>query len=291
MDYVSYIIFLGFGKLLSFFPLRALYILSDLLYPLVYYIIRYRKKIVYNNLKNAFPEKNDKEIELIAKKFYHHFCDLLVEIVKLLHISPNELNKRVKFRDPNTFLKEYAENKHVLVVLGHYNNWEWGIALGMQRPFKFASIYKPLTNKYFDNLMTKIRSQFGGELIPMAKTARVMVKYIQEGKLTIFNFIADQAPVEAEIQYWTTFLNQDTPVYLGIEKLAQKTGQPVYFGKFIKVKRGYYEAVVQKLCDDCNQLQPHELTEKHLKALETAICEAPEYWLWSHRRWKIKRDR
>jgi Kdo2-lipid IVA lauroyltransferase/acyltransferase len=290
VNYLYYIIFLSFGKLLAYLPLRALYVISDMLYPFVYYIVKYRKKVVFENLQNAFPEKNNKEIEIIAKKFYRHFCDLLVETVKLLHISKNEISRRVKYRDPETFMDEYKQNKHILVVLGHYNNWEWGIALGMQRPYKFASIYKPLTNKYFDELMNKIRAQFGGTLIPMSKIAREMVRSIQGGELTIFNFIADQAPVRSEIQYWTKFLNQDTPVYLGIEKLAQKTNQPVYFGKFIKVKRGYYEAVAQKLCDNCSQLQPHELTEKHIRALEETIREAPEYWLWSHRRWKIKKN-
>jgi len=290
MAFLSYITFLIFGKLLALMPMRALYIFSDLLYPFVYFIVGYRKKVVYENLRNAFPEKSEKEIEIIAKKFYRHFCDVLLEILKLLHISHEEINKRMKYRDPNPFLDEFATGKLVLGVLGHYNNWEWGTALGMQGPYNFASIYKPLTNKYFDKLMIKIRSQFGGELVPMAKTGRVMARYILEKKLTVFNFIADQAPGRSEVQYWTTFLNQDTPVYLGIEKLARKTHQPVYFAKFIKIKRGYYEAVVEKLCDDCNDLQPNELTERHLRALEAAILEAPEYWLWSHRRWKIKRD-
>lgn len=290
MRYLSYIIFLCLGKFLAFFPLRILYIFSDLFYPIVYYVIRYRKEVVFKNLHNAFPEKTDKEIEHIAKKFYRHFCDLFVEIIKLLHISHEEISKRMKYRGANPFLEEFEKNKMVLGVLGHFNNWEWGSALGMKGPYQFASIYKPLTNKYFDKLMIKIRAQFGGELIPMAKTGRIMANYMRDGKLTVFNFIADQAPVKSEIQYWTTFLNQDTPVYLGIEKLALKTHQPVYFGKFIKVKRGYYEAVVEKLCDDCNDLPPHELTERHLKALEAAIRENPEYWLWSHRRWKIKKE-
>lgn len=290
MAFLSYITFLIFGNLLALMPMRVLYIFSDLLYPFVYFIVGYRKKVVYENLRNAFPEKSEKEIEIIAKKFYRHFCDVLVEILKLLHISHEEINKRMKYSHPNPFLDEFAKGKLVLGVLGHYNNWEWGTALGMQGPYNFASIYKPLTNKYFDKLMIKIRSQFGGELVPMAKTGRVMARYILEKKLTVFNFIADQAPGRSEVQYWTTFLNQDTPVYLGIEKLARKTHQPVYFAKFIKIKRGYYEAVVEKLCDDCNDLQPNELTERHLRALEAAILEAPEYWLWSHRRWKIKRD-
>jgi len=289
MDFLFYIIFLTFGKLLALLPLRLLYVVSDMFYPIAYYIIGYRKKVVYENLRNAFPEKSEQEIDIIAKKFYRHFCDIMVEILKLLHISREEICKRMKYRGPNPFLEEFENKKLILGVLGHYNNWEWGVALGMQGPYNFASIYKPLTNKYFDKLMIKIRSQFGGELVPMAKTGRVMAKYIQEKKLTVFNFISDQAPGRSEVQYWTTFLNQDTPVFLGIEKLAMKTHQPVYFAKFVKIKRGYYEAVVEKLCDDCNDLQPHELTEKHLRALETAILEAPEQWLWSHRRWKIKR--
>ena len=289
MNYIVFKIVVVFGKVIALLPMRALYILSDFIYPIVYYIVRYRRKVVYENIRNSFPEKSDKEIELLAKKFYRYFCDLLLEILKMLHIKPEEMKQRFKLRDDSLILEEFNKNKHILGVLGHYGNWEWGSSLAMTQPYNFAGIYKPLSNKYFDELMIKVRTQFGSEAIPMKQTARVLTAHIQEGKLTILNFISDQTPIAGEIQYWTKFLNQDTPVFLGIEKFARKTHQPVFFFSIIRVKRGYYEVEAEKLCDDCNTLAPNELTELHIKKLEDLIRKAPEYWLWSHRRWKTKR--
>jgi len=290
MDYIIYKVFVGFGSLLALLPMRALYIISDLLYPVVYYIVRYRRKVTFENLHNSFPEKTDKEIEQVAKKFYRYFCDMLLETVKLLHIKPEELMRRLKFRDVSPLLKEYENKKHILGVLGHYGNWEWGLSLGMQLPYNFVGIYKPLTNKYFDKLMIRLRTQFGSEAVPMKQTPRALATYIQQGRLTVLNFIADQSPHVSEIQYWTTFLNQDTPVFLGIEKFALRTHQPVYFFTVIRVRRGFYEVEVEKLCDDANDLGPHELTERHVRLLESYIRKNPETWLWTHRRWKNKRE-
>lgn len=290
MDYLAYIIFVSLGKLLALLPMRVLYFFSDLLYPIVYYIVKYRRKVVYENLHNSFPEKSDKEIEIIAKRFYRYFCDMLLETVKLLHITPKELVKRFKFRDTSLILNEFENKKHILAVLGHYGNWEWGLSLGLQVPHNFVGIYKPLTNKYFDDLMIRLRTQYGCEAVPMKQTARALNTYIQEGRLTILNFIADQSPYSSDIQYWTNFLNQDTPVLLGVEKFAKKTRLPVYFFSILRVKRGYYEIEVEKLCDDSSSMQPHEVTELHVRALEKEIRNAPEYWLWTHRRWKNKRE-
>jgi Kdo2-lipid IVA lauroyltransferase/acyltransferase len=290
MEYVFYKVFVSLGKAFARLPMRGLYVISDFLYPFTYYIIKYRRNVVYENLRNSFPEKTDKEIEQIAKKFYRHFCDLLVETVKLLHIKRDELISRFKIKDNSLIVEDFKQKKHIIGVLGHYNNWEWGISIGMQVPHAFASIYKPLTNKYVDGLMIRLRTQFGGETIPMKQTARVFTKYIQEGKLSMVNFISDQSPYKTEIQYWTTFLNQETPVFMGVEKFAKKTRQPVYFFRIIKVRRGFYEVEAEKLCDDCNSLSPNEITEMHVRALEKLIQQAPEYWLWTHRRWKNKKE-
>jgi Kdo2-lipid IVA lauroyltransferase/acyltransferase len=277
-------------KFLAIFPLRILYVFSDISYPIIFYIIRYRKKVVFENLKNAFPEKTNKEISKIAKKFYHHFCDMLFEMVKLFHISPSEIKKRMNYRNPEILTAEFEKKKHVFMVLGHYNNWEWGSALNMSGPYQFISIYKPLSNKLLDKILTRLRSQFGSEVVPMKQTARKLIQNMIDGTLTQMNFITDQSPMRNEIQYWTTFLNQETPVYLGIEKLARKYKQPVFFAKIRKIKRGYYEAELKKLCDDASLLKPFELTEMHIRHLESDIIEQPEFWLWSHRRWKIKKE-
>jgi Kdo2-lipid IVA lauroyltransferase/acyltransferase len=281
-------LFYSLGKLIALLPLRILYFFSDCLYPVIYYVIGYRKKVVLNNLRNAFPEKSEQEIIKISKQFYRHFCDIMIEIIKLLHISPEELNKRIHFTDVTALNKEYESNRHILSVLGHFNNWEWASGLAMQCKFEFIGIYKPLTNKYFDNLMIKLRTQHGSGVVPMSQTARYLLNNIKNGKLTLISFIADQSPTRGETQYYTNFFNQKTPVFLGIEKLAQKTKQPVYFFNIKKIKRGYYEADYTKLCDDASKLKPYELTDMHTKALEDQIRANPQYWLWSHRRWKHK---
>lgn len=289
MQRFSYLLFAGIGHLIALLPFRVIYFISDLLYYIVYYIVRYRRGVVNENLHNSFPGKTDIEIKKIEKKFYHHFCDILLEIVKLLHISSDEIIGRMKLKNPELFQDEYNKQKHILMIIGHYGNWEWGTAIGLQIPHKFMSIYKPLSNKYFDHLMSKIRSQFQGLVIPMKLAIRVFIRNMNEKVLTELNFIADQTPHLGEIEYWTTFLHQRTPVFLGIEKLAIKTRQPVFFAKIIKVKRGYYEVIAEKLCNDASILKPHEITELHVKALEKAINEAPEFWLWTHRRWKYSK--
>lgn len=289
MNYIVYLIGLAIGNFLALFPLRVLFVLSDIIYFIIYYVIGYRKKVVFENLRNSFPHKTDKEIEIIARKFYRHFCDILMEMVKLFNVTPAEMQRRIKYRNPEVMDLCYAQKKHILVVLGHYNNWEWGCSMSIGAPYEFTGIYKPLSNPYFDKLMAKLRCQFGGKVVPMKQSARYFSHNISTGKFTQLYFIADQSPMSEEVQYWTTFLNQDTPVYLGIEKMARKYRQPVIYAHFIKIKRGYYEVELTKLCDDCSLLQPYELTEMHIRKLEAVINEKPEYWLWTHRRWKIKK--
>lgn len=244
--------------------------------------------MVISNLQLAFPEKSKEEIDNITQQFYRHFCDQIFETIKLRTISKAELIKRFKFVNPELIAEDYKNGKHILGVLGHYTNWEWGMSIGVQVPYTFTSIYKPLSNKYFDRLMTKTRTRFGNEVVPMSQTARLFMENIKNNKLTMLNFLADQSPMRHEVQYWTTFFNQKTAVYLGLEKLALKTKQPVYFAHFSKIKRGYYSSYIEKICDDANTLKPHELTDIHTRLLENDIRSNPQYWLWTHRRWKLK---
>jgi Kdo2-lipid IVA lauroyltransferase/acyltransferase len=291
MAYLSYLIFYGIGKLLARLPLRVLYVLSDFLYLIVFYIIRYRKNVVLNNLKNSFPEKSHKEIDEISRKFYRHFCDIFIEILKLMHMSPKEMGKRMKLRNPEVLYDEIKNRKHIMCVVSHHNNWEWGGTLVINNPYKMLSVYRPLTNKYFDEFMIRLRSQYGGEVVPMRKTARVMVEKMNSSDLYVYNFISDQSPYHSEIQYWTNFMNQETPVNLGAEKIARASKIPVYFAKLIKIKRGYYEAELIKVCDDASATAIHEVTDKHVAILESIIREAPEYYLWTHKRWKHKKPK
>lgn len=288
IDYLVFLTFYTIGKLIAYLPLRILYFISDLAYYVIYYIVKYRKKVVFENLKLAFPEKKDIEIKNIAKKYYRHFCDLFIETIKLLHISESEMKRRFHLENPEIIKEEFDKGKHIFSILSHFNNWEWGSIIGKSVPHAFVTIYKPLSNSYFDRLMIKIRTKFNHQVIPMNQTARYISQYIKDKRLTILNFLSDQSPMRHEVQYWANFFNQPTAVYLGVEKMAIKTRQPVYFLHFKKIKRGYYSAEFIKICEDASILKPFELTDIHTKILENIIRENPQYWLWTHRRWKIK---
>ncbi|MEJ5264275.1 MAG: lysophospholipid acyltransferase family protein [Bacteroidales bacterium] len=276
--------------LISLLPLRILYLISDyFLFPLVYHVIRYRKKVVFENLRNAFPQKSEKERRQIARKFYHYFCDLLVETVKLLHISEKEYKRRIRFKNPEVIEELYHKGYNIIAVTGHYGNWEWLSGVSNATPYQNMSLYKPLSNKYFEKVLTRIRTRFGAHLVPINDTMRRMISYRQEGTRVLSCFISDQTPLRSHIQYWTRFLNQDTPMYLGPEKLARAFHQAVIFLKIIRTKRGYYQIEVVKLFEDVDQVHDHEITEAHVRELENLICEKPEYWLWTHRRWKHKK--
>jgi KDO2-lipid IV(A) lauroyltransferase len=276
--------------ILTLLPLRVLYLISDILYPFVYYLFCYRKKVVKQNLKNAYPGKTENEIKKIEKGYYRHFCDITIEIIKLLHLSSKSLEKRIRYKNPEIIEELFRQKKHVIAVVGHYGNWEWLNSFALQTNYNIMAIYKPLNNKYFDRFFLKIRQQYGTVLVPMKKTLRALSKYRKQNLLTISCFISDQCPVREELDYWTTFLNQDTPVFLGIEKMAQKMNQAVVFFNMQKIRRGYYEGEFIKLTDEPRLTKPHEITEKHVRILEELINQKPEYWLWSHRRWKFKRS-
>ena len=271
---------------LAWLPLPLLYLLSDLLNPLIHYIIGYRKKVVRTNLANAFPEKSEVERKKIERKFYRHFCDLFVEVIKLIHISPKQIQKRVKVKNNKRFEELIKAKPHGLVVAGHYNNWEWGAVMPFYFSYLIVGIYKPMHDMVIDKLLNKTRKRFGSEAVPMHQTYRTMLKYQKENISELTFFVSDQAPIRTEAEYFTRFLNQETSIYLGIEKLARKFGYPVYFLKMTKTRRGHYVLEITDCCPDPLHEEPYAITEKHVKMLEEIIREKPEYWLWSHRRWK-----
>ena len=287
MTIIFYYIAFGFSWLVALIPLSVLYFFSDLLFPLIYYVIRYRKKTTLENLRNSFPEKPEDEIRQIAKKFYHHLNDLLFESVKMIHLTPEKLAERIPMTNPEIIHDLYRRNKSVIAVIGHYNNWEWILGTKPYVPHHSMAIYKPLNNKHFDRFLIKIRSKYGTEIISMRSTLKTILDYKKKDVLTLSAFIADQSPVWEEVQYWTKFLNQDTPVYLGIEKIARKTDQAVVFLHVKKTGRGRYAVEIIKMFDEVSRTVEHEITEKHTRILEHIIREKPEYWLWSHRRWKL----
>ncbi len=275
----------------SLLPLKILYILSDVLYFFVYYIFRYRKEVVNNNLINAFPEKGSEEIKLITRKYFHHLCDLIMEVFKLIHLRDKDLRKRIKFENIE-ILDEYFKNgKSIIAVSGHYCNWEWGAAaLPLASKHECWAAFKPLSNQHFNVLLNKMRTQYGLNLYTMKETVRSILKNQQNDKITMNLLVSDQIPARGEIHYWTSFLNQDTAYFLGSERIAKKTGFAVVYVAMLKVKRGKYTIKFIPIFDKPEDTDIYEITNKHVSMLEDYIKEIPQYWLWSHKRWKHKRN-
>jgi len=280
------IFFLNF---LSILPLSVLYFISTVGYYVVYYLFPYRKQVVRENLKRSFPEKSDAEIIAIEKQFFRYFNDLVVEVIKMNSISGSNLKKRVKFTNLHLVEEYFNRGESVLACTGHYGNWELCmLALGAELSKPEYVIYKTLNNKVFDDWFYKIRTRFGNHFIPMRQTLRALAATRNEP--TMFCFAGDQTPGISEIHYWLNFMNQQTPVLLGLEKIALQTNRPIFYFRTKVVKRGYYEVDCSLLCREPKATADHEITYKQFALLEDILKEEPAYWLWSHRRWKHKRD-
>ena len=273
--------------MVSLLPFWLLYLISDLIFFFIYRIIGYRQNIINENLRNAFPEKTEEERIQIRKEFYRYLSDLLIETVKLFTISNEEVKKRVIMSN-TAFLEECFNNgRSVIGVSGHYGNWEiTGLRFSQLFTEKRIIVYKPLSNRFFDNLMIKMRSRFGATLVSMKHTMRKLMQYRTECTMTVL--VGDQTPAKSEIVYFTEFLNQPTPVFLGVEKLAKLTNCVVVFVDIRRERRGYYSCNFVPLFDNPRVTEEYEITKRHLKYLEDVIRQQPQYWLWSHRRWKYK---
>jgi len=265
--------------------------LSDCLYYLLRYIVRYRLKVVRENIRIALPEKSRKEQIRIEKAFYRHFTDLLVESIKMIHLSPEELDKRIPLLNPEMLDKYRNSGRSVLAVGAHYCNWEWTLGIVPHLKYETIGVYKPLNNKYFDQLVKKNRSKFNTSMVSMRDIVRVLIKYRNEDVQTFSVFVADQSPIWNEVQYWLPFMNQNTAVYLGPEKLAKQFDMVVVLGKVKKTGRGRYSVELIPVEENPTKTEEFEITKKFFAMLEEFIREEPEYWLWSHRRWKLTRRR
>lgn len=291
MNWLGYILTYSLVWLLHLLPERILFLLSDFLYVLMYHVAGYRKQVVFDNLHRAFPEYDKKEIRRIAKKFYRHLSDLFLESAVSHFYSKEKALKKITYKNPELLDEIYSTGKQVMAVLGHYGNWEYLSTIALASDYPFIGIYKPLQNKYFDRMVQANRSTFGGQVVPMEKIARVLMDYKRREEPVLTLFLGDQRPVYQQIQYWTKFLGQDTPVYLGTEKLAKKLDAAVVFTKIRKKSRGRYEVEFELICTEPKTMEPFVITDAHVRILENLIREAPEYWLWSHRRWKHSYER
>lgn len=278
------IFFLG---VLSLLPLSALYILADGAYLLLYFVFGYRRKVVRKNLLNALPDKTLEEILVIEKRFYRYLASLVFEIIKMGNISKKEIERRFIFKNKAQVQEYLDRGESVLVCSAHYGNWEWGtLGIGLNFSADHYPIYKPLTNPVFDTWFKKVRSKFGNKLIAMRQTMRAL--QASKDKPSIFSFGNDQAPSKDESHYWTNFMHQPSSVQLGIEKIAKRTNQPIFYFKIKVLKRGFYEVNCVPLCLNPAGTAEFEITEMHTRFLEEIIRAKPEYWLWSHKRWKYK---
>ena len=275
-----------FLNLISRLPFRLLYIFADLLYVGLFHIIRYRRKVTQSNLANAFPEKSVQERNLIEKKYYRYLADMIMESLKMSSISQEEVQNRCRLINPEEVQRHYDHGRSVLLASGHYANWEWAnlvLALGFQE--KLFVIFKPLTDKIFGDHLNKLRSRFGAIMVPMKLTLRKIVEL--KNQKYMFGFASDQTPTRHESQYFTSFLNQPTAVFLGLEKISKTTNQPVVFLNIYRIKRGHYEYTFTTLVEDPSATAEYEITNLHTQKLEEIIRRKPELWLWSHKRWKF----
>ncbi|MDP4222575.1 MAG: lysophospholipid acyltransferase family protein [Bacteroidota bacterium] len=291
MEAIGFYIFYGLNWIITLLPLRVLYFFSDILFLILYYFPSYRKKVVMENLRNSFPEKSNEELSVIARKFYRHFADLFVEILKLTHLSRKELQKRFTINNPDLVNKLCSAGHDVIVVHSHYNNWEWvGVSFPFFARYECISVYKPLQNKQFDNFLNGLRTKTNSGLAQMNHVLKKIIENRSMDIRALYGFISDQTPAKPDIRYYTKFLNQDTPVFLGIEKIAAKYDMSVVFLNVQKIKRGYYNMTIELLFEQTKGLPDYLVTETHVKRLEELIRDKPEFWLWTHRRWKYKKE-
>lgn len=289
MSKIGFYTFYGFIWLITWLPIRVQYIFSDFLFCIGYYLLQYRKKTTMTNLRNAFPEKSEKDIREIARKFYRHLFDLFIESMASMHITKKEINKRMVFKNMDLLEKFYIAGKSLTVVSGHYGNWEWPFNSPLFSQYLVLAIYKKLSNERFNRLYNKLRSRFGVEPVEMKKTLRRLIECRQNGILTMTYVLGDQRPLKRNIRYWLTFLNQDTPVYLGAERISIQLDHPVIYMHIQKIRRGYYTVEFTTLAEHPKETGEFEITRLIMETLEKYIRKQPEYWLWSHKRWKYNK--
>jgi len=289
---IIYAILFAWVKVHAILPMPVLYVLSDIFFFLIYYLFRYRRKIVRINMQNAFPDISGKERLRLERRFYRHFSDYIVETIKLAHISQDELLRRAIVKNPEIVYDLMAQGHTTFIMLmGHYGNWEWfsGVSARFEGRAGIYQIYKPLTNKAFDRLFMFIRTRFHSHGIKKNEAIRDTFNLKRDKTPALVVYIADQTPSIANLHYWTNFLNQDSAVHTGPERIAKKLDLPVIFADTRKVGRGYYTVDFQLITAHSKETPDFWITEQYTRLMETCILRDPAYWLWTHKRWKHKR--
>lgn len=289
---IAYYLIFGLWYCLSLLPLRMLYMLSDVLYLLAYYVIGYRHRVVRGNLSSSFPEKSKTELRQTERQFYHFFCDYLVESIKMMTMSRDEMRRRMVFKGVEQLNACADRGQSIALYLGHYCNWEFVASLPLWLSKKLVSgqIYHPIENEDFDRLFLRSRQRFDAICIPMQDTLRRILEYRQAGQPIIIGYIADQKPHWVNIHHWVDFLHHDTPVLTGTERILRKVNHAVFYTDMRRIRRGYYEAEFKLITHEPQQMKEFELTDIYYRMLEETIRRDPAYWLWSHNRWGRTRE-
>lgn len=288
MKRLGFYTFMFFEKLISVMPLSFLYLLSDFLYLILNYVVKYRKEVVIQNLKNSFPQKSEQEIKILHKKYMRIMADLIIESLKFSKMNEKDFLKHFEFKNIELLDNLYKNNKSVFVACGHTGSWELAaMVLPLICKHKVYAIYQPQKNIYFDNYIKKIRGSFGLELLASQQAYRRFIE--NKDKLTLNFILGDQSPSRDGDNYWTNFLNQETAFFTGLEKMSKSLGFAVVFLRIIRKKRSNYVLEFELLTEEVKQSRLGEISEMYVRALENLILEFPENWLWSHRRWKHKR--
>ncbi len=277
-----------FINIIARFPFWLIFFFSGLFFIITYYIVGYRKKVVFNNLKNAFPEKSGDEIKIISKKFFRHFCDFTLETIKMKGMKAKDFEKRMIVTNPELLNTLFDEGKNAIALTMHYNNWEWGTFLSMKVKHKVLAVYKPLHNHVFDEYMNKIRSRFGMELVRNDQFLKRIIKAAKQKELVVSWFAGDQTPPVFH-KSWFRFLNQDALFYLGPAIISKRFNLPVIFQYTEKKGRGIYHTTLEMLVENPATLKEEEIIDLYIRRMEKLIREQPEYYLWSHKRWKHKK--
>ena len=289
---IKYYLLFAVVKVLAIWPYWVLHKVSSvLLYPIVYFIVKYRRKVTRKNLINAFPEKSEKEIVEIEKAFYRHFCDYLVETVKLMHISDEQMKRHMRFVNPEIVEQLRQDGCPIFLYLGHQCNWEYVISITMwaHPDFEAIQVYHPLRNKAVDKLMYQLRSRFHSGGVPQKQALRYISTKVREGKQVILGLIADQRPPHSPEPEWMEFLCQDTPIITGGEAMGRKLNAHFVYGSMKCVRRGYYELTFMPI--EPIDGDEYGYSKSYMKMLEEDIKKQPHMWLWTHNRWSRKRSK
>lgn len=287
MQFLAFILLYPVFWFISVLPMRILFMISDVIYVIIYYIIGYRKKIVRHNLKLCFPEKSDKELLDLEKKSYQHFIDVFMELIKSFTITEKEMSKRLSITNPELLDSYYDKNKSVIFLSGHYANWEW-VSFIVERSLKYnmSVVYKQLSNPYFDKIIKKTRIKFGVKFVPTKEFYPEILTNLKNNKIQAYGFLADQNPRWEKIKYWGNFMGVEVPIIVGPETIARKLDLPVFYFQTERVKRGVYQSTFILLEEEPKKAPLYQLTNKYMGELEKQIRKAPEFYFWTHRRFR-----